>query len=433
MKGQSFQLLARKLEPGIVILLLLYYWGPQLPPIIASPLKYGNYGLVAILFLGVGIGQWGRFAYVATRDIFPWLLMGLSIASVIWSAAPSYTSDEVDPLIRATIFGAYLATRYPLKELMRLVAWTVGIAAVLSLVYALAVPSLGIDGGGLWKGIFQHKQYLGRAMVLGSFTFLNVAFDDRKYRRVALAGCGLSVALLLLTQSKSALILLLISLFLFPLFKFIKQHYKLRVILLISSFLLIGCVTVLITSNLETIVVDALGKNLEFNGRTPVWTLAIEKGLERPWLGYGYAGFWTSDASSYILSSTWALSGAGGEGRFHAHNGFIDTFLQLGFVGLSLFFLSFIMLISRTLALINITKSREFMWIFQFLIFSLLANASEVSTIVNGGLMWILYLSMSFSTAVYCNRIKKYGLQYQHGLFETEEVTRVLQPLSGKG
>ena len=422
MNTKSIGHLARKIEPGIVVLLLLYFFKPQLPPLLAGFMKYGSYGLIALLILGVGIGRWQRLAYVATRDLFPWLLLGLSWASVIWSAAPRFTSDEVDVVIRATLFGTYLAMRYTPKELMRLVGWTLGIAAVLSVVYAVVLPSRGISDG-LWKGIFQHKQYLGRAMVIGAITFLNVVFDQGRDRWLPWAGVGLAVTLVLLSQSKSALLLLLLSLSLFPLQKFVNQGYRLRVVLFIAAFLLVGTVALLIVSNLETIVVEILGKNMEFNGRVPVWTLAIEKGLERPWLGYGYAGFWTSDEASYILDSTWA--GSGGGGRFHAHNGFIDVFLQLGFVGLSLCLLSFLMLTIRTVTLISSTKSREFFWIFQFLIISFLANASEVRTFVGGGTMWILYVSISFSTAVWCKRIRRKYDRMSHR-FEEEKLIQEL-------
>ena len=422
MNTQSIGRLARKIEPGIVVLLLLYYLDPQLPSFIAGLMKYGSYGLIALLFLGVGIGRWQRFAYVATRDLFPWLLLGLSWVSFIWSAAPRVTSDESDIVIRATLFGAYLAMRYTPKELMRLFAWTLGIAAVLSVIYAVALPSRGISGG-LWRGIFKHKQYMGRQMVIGAITFLNVAFDQGRYRWLLWAGVGLAVALVLLSQSKSALLLLLLSLSLFPLRKFVKQEYRLRVVLFITAFLLVGTVAMLVVSNLETIVVDILGKNMEFNGRVPIWTSAIEKGLERPWLGYGYAGFWTSDEASYILNSTWA--GSGGGGRFHAHNGFIDVFLQLGFVGLSLCLLSFLMLTIRTVTLINSTKGREFFWIFQFLIVFFLANASTVNTFVGGGTMWILYVSMSFSTAVWYKRIRKKRTQLPHR-FEEQKLIQEL-------
>jgi O-antigen ligase len=176
---------------------------------------------------------------------------------------------------------------------------------------------------------------------------------------------------------------------------------------LVAAFLLISGVAMLITTNLETIVVDILGKDLTFNGRIPIWTLAIEKGLERPWLGYGYDGFWTSDESYLIYRNTWLWEGFVNGEIMHAHNGFIDIFLELGFVGLSLCLLSFLMLISRTFYLINLTNLREFFWIFQFLIIFLFCNMSEGAIFLGGSLFWVLYVSMSFSTAIWCNRIKK--------------------------
>lgn len=410
MNTLSIQRLLRKLEPIIVVLLLLYSLNPQLPSVAKVVMKYGSYGLVGLLVLGVSIGRWRRFAYVITQDIFPWLLLGLSIASVVWSASPKHTSDEIDPLIRGSMFAAYLAMRYTPKELMRLTAWTFGMAAVLSLLYTLALPSSGILDG-LWRGIFVHKQYLGRAMAIGGLTLFNVALDDRRYRWLALAGLVLSIVLMLLSQSKSALLILLMSLSLFPLFNFIKQHYKLRVILLSILFLFLGCVAILVTTNLETILVEILGKNLEFNGRIPVWILSIQKGLERPWLGYGFSGFWTSSESYEVLIGTWAKGSLISGNRFHAHNGFIDVFLQLGLVGILLCALSFITLMLRTLTLMNVTNNREYFWIFQFLIIFLLSNVSIANLFVGSNTFWILYVSISFSTAIWCHRIKRIDYQ----------------------
>jgi O-antigen ligase len=406
LKTQSIGRLTRKLEPAIVVFLFLFYLAPNVSPSIETALRYANYIALLAIFAGL-IGQWQQFAYVATRDIFPWLLVGISLTSVLWSAAPEFTIEEVDSVIRASIFGAYLTMRYTLKEQIQLIAWTFGIAAVLSIVFAIGIPSYGIDESGLWRGIFKHKQALGRLMPIGIITFLNIALHNRKYRWIALAGVGLSIALLLLAQSITGLLVLLISLSLLPLFKLIRQHYKLRVVLLVAAFLLISGVAMLITTNLETIVVDILGKDLTFNGRIPIWTLAIEKGLERPWLGYGYDGFWTSDESYLIYRNTWLWEGFVNGEIMHAHNGFIDIFLELGFVGLSLCLLSFLMLISRTFYLINLTNLREFFWIFQFLIIFLFCNMSEGAIFLGGSLFWVLYVSMSFSTAIWCNRIKK--------------------------
>ena len=419
---ESLGRLARKLEPVIVVLLLLIYVNPNVPPSVKSVMKYSGYGLIALLVFGAGIGRWRQFAYVATRDIFPWLLLGLSVASVLWSAAPQYTSDEVDPVIRSVIFGVYLAMRYTPKRQIQLITWVLGIVAVLSLMLPIVIPPYGINAGGRWYGIFVLHNFLARYMVIGVITFLNIALDERRYRWLTLIGTGLAIALVLLSQSKSSLIILILSLSLLPLYKFIKQDYKLRVVLFIFSFLLVSSAAVLIFSNLETIVVDILGKNMQFNGRLPLWNLIVEKGLERPWLGYGYAGFWTSDAGSFVQSLTpWGTR----TGRFYAHNGLVEMFSQLGFVGLSLCLLSFVMLMLRTVYLINSTRSREFFWLFQFLIVFFLSNLSELGFLANDTL-WVLYVSMSFSTGVWCKRIKRKrnALTYNQKLLVNKELIK---------
>lgn len=403
MNIQSGVRLSKKLESAIVILLFIFYMNPSVSLEVQQAMKYSGYGLIALLIFISMLKGWQQFVYVATLDIFPWILLGICISSVVWSAAPEYTSDEVDPVIRATLFAVYLTFRYTLKEQMWLIAWALGIVAVLSLVCALTLPTYAIDDFGRWKGILTHKQYLGRFMVLGFITFLNIALDEPRYRWLTLIGAGLAIALILLSQSKSALILLTISMMILPLYKLKQQYYRTRTVIITSLLLFFGCIAVLIGSNLETILVDILGKNLEFNGRIPLWSSIIEKGLERPWLGYGYAAFWPSDAGFFVLRLTpWAP-----REDFHAHNGFIEVFVQIGFLGLLLCLVSFVTLIFRTFHLINSTSCREFWWLFQFLIILFLTNLSEYSTFVAGNIEWALYTSMSLSTIVECNCIKQ--------------------------
>jgi O-antigen ligase len=50
---------------------------------------------------------------------------------------------------------------------------------------------------------------------------------------------------------------------------------------------------------------------------------------ERPILGYGYAGFWTESASARVDRAI-------NVEVMYAHNGYLDTFLTTGAVGLSL-------------------------------------------------------------------------------------------------
>jgi O-antigen ligase len=407
---QVLDRITTRLEPIIVVSLLLYFTGANLPHSIKGLVNTGSYGLIGLLFLGMG--RWQRCAYVATRDIWLILALGVTVASFFWSFAPAYTSDEVKALIRATLFGVYLAARYSPKEQMRLFAWTVGIGAVLSTIAAIAIPSYGISTGvhqGLWKGIYAHKQYLGRIMTVGFTPLLFASFDNWKYKNLAFLGAILAVLLVLLSQSKTSLILLILSIFLIPLYRFARQQYKLRVILLILALLITGSIAILVVSNIETIVVDILGKNLELSARTPIWELAIEKGRERLWFGYGYAGFWTSDAASIVFSQTWAGSVTNdGETRFHAHNGFIDVFLQIGLVGLAFCILSFFGTALRAIKLVTSIRGIENFWMLHFLIITLLFNVTETRTFLSIGTFWSLTVSMSLSTVIYCDRLRRH-------------------------
>ncbi|AFZ35027.1 O-antigen polymerase [Stanieria cyanosphaera PCC 7437] len=411
------QFIHTKIEPVIAVLLILYYFGLNLPPIIGTAAKYLCYLLVAGLVIINFLTKGQKFAYVATRDLFPWLLLGLSFASILWSAAPEYTSDEVEPLLRASLLGAYLATRYTIKDHMWLLLSALGIAAFFSIMFAVIMPNYAIDfvsnNEVSWQGIFNHKQYLGRQMAIGVITCLHLFLDKSKHRFLLLGLLFSFLILVILSSSKSALILLFFSLLLFPIFTLLKQGYRLKVAISIFAFLIITSIAILITINLETIVVDILGKDLTFNGRTTIWSLALEKGWERPWLGYGYSGFWTSDAASYILNNTWAVVAKSEGERFHAHNGLIDVFLQLGLVGLTLCLLSFLRLSWRAINLIQATHQREFLWILQFLFISFLANFSEIRTFIDGGAMWVLYISFSFLLGIWWKRIKSPHRNYK--------------------
>jgi len=75
----------------------------------------------------------------------------------------------------------------------------------------------------------------------------------------------------------------------------------------------------------------ALGKDVTLTGRVPLWLALIPFLQERPWTGYGLGGFWLGweGPSAYVWSQVgWDPS--------HGHNGYLDLWLDLGLIGLSL-------------------------------------------------------------------------------------------------
>ncbi len=398
MNIQSFQSLARKLEPGVTVLLFLSFLGISVPTSIMPVIKAASYGIVGLLV----IGQWKRFLYVFTRDKLLLILIIISVASILWSAAPDYTIDEVKALVRSTIFGAYIATRYTIKEQMKLWAWVFGLTIFLSLIFGIGSINQA------WKGIFYYKNDLARIMSLAGMLFLSLALNRGKQRWFALFGFSIATALIFLSQSKSAYVVFAILLLIFPIYKFIMQNYKLKVILFSSLLLIFGTLIVFLFQHLDTFFVEILGKDLTFNGRTTIWELMFDKVRERPWLGFGYSGFWTSEEALYIFKNSWAKGGD--DFRFNSHNGFMDVLLQLGALGLTVYIFNTLKTFFRTVYLLNVTldKTRkiEFFWLFQTLVALFLFHWTDSGSGPGSGTMWSFYVSIALSTAIQAQRIK---------------------------
>lgn len=74
-------------------------------------------------------------------------------------------------------------------------------------------------------------------------------------------------------------------------------------------------------------MVGTLGRNTTLTGRTMIWTLVLSL-VKNPLLGTGFESFWLGDR----LQAVWAFE----KGIQEAHNGYIEMYLNLGWVGLSL-------------------------------------------------------------------------------------------------
>lgn len=94
--------------------------------------------------------RWRQFINVLTRDKLLLLLVVVALCSLFWSVSPEVTLRRSVALVGTTAIGAYLATRYTVGGQLRLLAWALGIAALLSLVFGLLLPSYEISSDPLF-------------------------------------------------------------------------------------------------------------------------------------------------------------------------------------------------------------------------------------------------------------------------------------------
>ncbi|MBA3922898.1 MAG: O-antigen ligase family protein [Nostocaceae cyanobacterium] len=382
-----------------------------------SPIFFSSIYLVTLLLI---LARRRAFSYVVVKDVWIWLLVGLALASILWTVAPDMTPRRSLLLLGTTLFGIYLATRYSLREQLYLLAGTLSIVIFLSIIFAIALPSYGVmsvqESGvhaGAWRGIMTHKNGLGRLMVLSNMVFLLLSISSRQWRWFFGVNYILSIALIVLSTSKTALTVFLTMTIMLPIYRAWRQNSSRVVPLTIAIILVAAGATTLLLDNLE-VLGNVLGKDLTLSGRTDIWAIMWELIEQRPLLGYGFNGFWRgwdSEVSAYIWRTLeWDCP--------YGHNGFLDLMAELGVVGLGLFIMSLTTAYLRGVRWLRLTRSIEGVWPLMCLTFLVLYNLSEGSLLATNSIFWILYVSTIFSTAVEYDVAKSDSL---HFTVQTEE------------
>ncbi len=378
-----------------------------------SPILFlGIYVITAVLILEYRQIFLQFTRSVAWKNIWIWLLAGMAIASVLWTIEPDITLRRSILLLGTTVFGAYIAVRYNLREQLELLSWVFGSIIILSFVVAIALPNTGImtfqEGGvhaGAWRGIMTHKNLLGRIMVLSSMVFLlrgiSQSQTKQKYHWIPWLGYGLSILLILLCTSKTALIVSLTLTTIIPLYRTWRRSYTQVIPFMIAVILVVGSTAILIFDQLD-VIATTLGRDLTLTGRTNIWIAMWDIIQERPLLGYGLNAVWqnwNNEATAYLWKQLeWECP--------YGHNGFMDLLAELGFSGLGLFLFSYVITYVKGIKWLRITNNVEGIWPLLYLAFLALYNISESTLLANNSIFWILFVSISFSIVIEYEQVK---------------------------
>jgi O-antigen ligase len=91
-------------------------------------------------------------------------------------------------------------------------------------------------------------------------------------------------------------------------------------------------------------MITTFGRDITMTDRTYIWNDVYAAASRNPMFGVGFGGFWIGRLVNigWASSYTWVLG--------QAHSGYVDTYLQLGYVGVILLFAVILVTITRLLA-----------------------------------------------------------------------------------
>jgi O-antigen ligase len=252
-------------------------------------------------------------------------------ATVLWALKPEIALvrflREVMILI-TIILPALLASRK--MDLIRILFLCVILGEILNMFLVLTIPGAKLNIG--YQGYLQGKNALGQFSAIACLLALYEAIQPGLRRALGLFGLIIAFLLLVLSNSKTALGLTLFVPLLAMLTLAVAKRMRVSpaVVLLsiLSCYVVVAGVLGFNANRLSHIIYG----DPTFSGRIFIWDFVNKEIARRPLLGWGYQSFWLvgSDGPSVVEAQGWVKL------MPHAHNGYLDTMLEIGYVGFAL-------------------------------------------------------------------------------------------------
>jgi exopolysaccharide production protein ExoQ len=260
--------------------------------------------------------------------------LAFAAASVLWAFNPkiSFTRfTQQAMIVTSIVLPAMLAA--PTTDLLRgLLLWCFAPAAILNVPFVLEnSPSIVAVLKG-YPGYFLGKNALGELSAIPFLLALHEMFYPGRRRAYGIVVFIVATWLLVWANSKTAFGLAFVVPVLAGLTLFIRNTTRMSPAIILLTiplcFVLLSSVS---NFGIERVSYMIYGDS-SLTGRTVIWDFANTEIARRPLLGWGYQSFWLAgpDAPSLVDAPGWVSQ------MPDAHNGYVDTKLELGYVGLAL-------------------------------------------------------------------------------------------------
>ncbi len=298
-----------------------------------SPLLVTLLIIIYTYFTGRVFSNFGYFIKVLCDSRFVVLLASYVFFTSLISEHLSFSLQKAIAFSLTCIAAAAISLLIPKRSFYYCLLISVFIVICASIFFGFFIKDFGVHQDqihyGAWRGVFPQKQVLGQYCVFA--LIILITFKQEINSKLFFILLIFSFLLLVMSASRTAWVvsvLLLAINFYFDIHERIQKKFK-KVMLV---FLVCGATIVFYYIYVYfSDILDLLGKDETLTGRSTLWEYTLEIGSENRWFGVGYKAFWPIEADLILIYfGYYAVNG---------HNFILDSYLELGVIGLLIIFL----------------------------------------------------------------------------------------------
>jgi O-antigen ligase len=270
--------------------------------------------------------------------------------SIFWSIDPRFTIKRVGITLLLSLGALYAADRISIQETKALVMFICSVSILLGLFNVLRTHSF-FPFASWWRfGGNQHPISQAWHCGLLFLSALTLAKTAKQNRAVYIGIAIIALLFLILTRSRVAFVATFMGA---AVYLGLVETERYRGVLFFFGIIIVGCLIYFFLGNelmgfTEKVV--TLGRVGEVHtmgtltGRIPLWKAIMKLVNQRPFLGYGYEAFLTSQNLVWVTDEIgWATSSP--------HSGYINTLGGLGYIGAGTLVLILILSVTKSIRL----------------------------------------------------------------------------------
>jgi len=321
-------------------------------------------------------------------------------ASVLWAFSPQSSFvrflQEV-MIVTSIVLPAMLAAQT--ADMMRALFLCFAFALILNLCFVLGGSSTIVMYGSAlvnigYQGYFNGKNYLGECAAVAFLLSIHEMLCPGRRRAMGIIMVVIAIVLVYLSDSKTAFGLAFLSPFVAGLTLIIRKITRFSpAIILLSIPLCYAVLSSVSNFNVNRISYILYGDST-LTGRTIIWDFANYEIGRSPLVGWGYRSFWLVPNSPSFEAPGWVKM------MPNAHNGYVDTKLEMGYVGLA-FLVAFIIATLHAIGRVADRDPARARLLLSLALFIILYNFFESLWMRGFEFLWVVFLIVAAEVARY--------------------------------